>query len=169
MNKPTDAPNKADWAIFDIPKDPALLVAVGEVTLRHSQLDHQLRLMIKTVAAITIPEAEAATAFDGSAKLRGQVDKIAKKRLGVSPEYLRLRALLERCRRATEKRNELVHEVWYRELESDVYKRRSKSAAKAVPTVGELQSLAREIGGLAKEMNDARLKGFLAEALAKKK
>jgi hypothetical protein len=168
MNKPADSQRQTQWVVFDIPKDEPLLAAIGAVTLRHSQLDHALRLTIKSVAEIELAEALNATVFDGSSRLRGRINKIAKSRLGEGAALLKLQSLLERCRLATEKRNDLVHAVWYRESDNDTYMRTSGSIQKGVPTVEELKSLEREIDALAQEINDARLRGFLRDALDRK-
>jgi hypothetical protein len=104
---------------FHIPEDPALLAAFGTVGLRHSQLDHMLRMTIKSLSGVSIPEAMDATMFQGSKMLRSRITKLAKSRLGEGKAFIQLQALLERCRRATEKRNALIHNVWAREMGGD--------------------------------------------------
>lgn len=167
--KPRGTPSSAPMVSFEIPNDPALLAAIGAVTLHHSQLDHVLRMTIKTLSGVSIPDAMNATRFDGASTLRERVRKLAKDKLGEGAALIRLQALLERCRRATEKRNELVHGVWYRNLDSETLMRAVGQEARRIPTIGELVALAVELDNLATELNAARLKGFLAEALEKKK
>ena len=71
-----------------------------------------LRMTIKTFAGIEVNEALDATAFEGASLLRERVRKLAKQRLGEGQALLKVQAFVERCRRATEKRNEYVHSVW---------------------------------------------------------
>lgn len=80
-----------------------------------------------------------------------------------------LKSLLERCRRATKKRNDLTHTVTFHHLGSKILKRTDGRKAKRNPSIDELESLARELNQLAVELNKARMTGFLAEALADKK
>jgi hypothetical protein len=172
MNKPvvtTSNAISAKMVVFEIPKDQGLLAAIGTVTLRHSQMDHVLRMTIKTLSGVSIPDAMNATRFEGSRILRERIRKLAKPKLGEGAALIQLQALLERCSRATEKRNELVHGVWYRNLDSETLMRTDGHEAKEIPTVATLESLAVKLLQLAGELNAARMKGFLAEALASKK
>lgn len=153
---------------FHIPEDPALLAAFGRVGLRHSQLDHMLRMTIKSLSGVSIPEAMDETMFQGSKLLRSRITMLAKSRLGDGKSFIQLQALLERCR-ATEKRNALIHNVWARELGGEFLIRGEDHDWKAIPTADTLNELAQEILQLAVELNTARLKGFLAEALAVRK
>jgi len=145
---------------YVIPRQPAFLAAVGEVALLQSQLDRALRLTIKSVANIDLPQALVSTKFDGSASLRRRIDKAAKKRLGKGIALRRLRALLKRCRRATEKRNELVHAVWFRNIGSKTIKRTDGRTTKHRPSVTQVRSLAKQLDRLAEELNAAPHEGI---------
>lgn len=109
----------ANMMIFHIPSDKDLLAAIGEVALRHEHLNHILRMTIKTLARLDIDEALDATAYDSSSQLRERIKKLARQRLGEGEPLIKLQALLERCKRATEKRNDLVHSVWGKELDGE--------------------------------------------------
>jgi hypothetical protein len=151
---------------FAVPADRELLAAFGEVTLRHEHLNHILRMTIKTLTRLSVNEALDATARDGSALLRDRIRKFARQRLGQGEPLLRLQAIIERCSRATDTRNDLVHSVWAKELDGETVRRNSTHGWQATPTVEELRSLAEEIASLTAELNHARLEGFLHEALA---
>ena len=151
---------------FHIPADPRVLTAVGEVAIRHGQLDHILRMTIKTLAGLTPQQALDATASHGSALLRERIGKLANQRLGEGSALLQIQAILERCRRATQRRDDLVHGLWARELDGDPAMRTSDHAWKPIPTVEELNALTSELVSLTDELNNARLEGFLAAALA---
>jgi hypothetical protein len=155
--------------VFALPEDKELLAAIARVTMAHSILDHVLRLTLKTVAGVRLDEAMDATAYQGSSVLRDRVGKLAKARLRDGPVFVRLQAVLERCRRATDKRNDLTHTVTFHELDDETLKRTDGRVIKPLPSVAELEILAGELTGLARELNEARMEGFLAEALARKK
>ena len=104
---------------FHVPEDKALLAAFGEVALRHEHLNHILRMTIKTLAKLRPQEALDATAYDGSRQLRERIRKLARPRLGEGEALLKLEAILERCRRVTERRNELTHGIWAKELDGE--------------------------------------------------
>jgi hypothetical protein len=154
--------------MFQIPEDQELLSAFGKVALRHEQLNHILRMTIKTLAQLTHHEALDATNKDGSRKLRDRICKLARQRLGEGQSLLKLLALMERCKRATEKRNEYVHRVWAKELDGDFKMQGSDHEWKPIPTRQELIKLSEEILELVKDLNLARSDGFLSEALAKR-
>ncbi len=153
--------------MFHVPEDKELLAAFGEVALRHEHLNHILRMTIKTLARLTPAEALDATSYDGSRQLRNRIRKLARQRLGEGEPLLKLQALLERCKRATEKRNELVHCVWAKELDGEPQRRSPDHKWQPLPTIEELSALAEELQNLTESLNTARLDGFLSEALSK--
>ena len=154
---------------FHVPADVALLGAFGEVALRHEHLNHILRMTIKTLGRLRPDEAADATAYDGSRQLRDRIRKLARQRLGEGEALLKLQALLERCRRATDKRNELMHGIWAKELDGEPMRRGSDQNWYPLPTADELKALANQIWILTDELNSARLEGFLSKALAKRR
>jgi len=154
---------------FHVPEDKTLLDAFGEVALRHEHLNHILRMTIKTLARLRPQEALDATNYDGSRQLRERIRKIARQRLGEGEALLKLEALLERCRRVTEKRNDLTHGIWAKELDGEPMRRGPDNSWYPLPTVDELKALANQTWLLTDELNTARLEGFLAEALAKRR
>lgn len=159
---------KSSMMTFAIPEDPEELQAWGEVMLRHSHLDHALKMMIKTLAGIEIIEALDASKFTPSSELRRRIRRLAKLALGEGSALIRVEALLEQCRRATERRNELVHNIVGRELDGDIKMRTDDHTWRPMPTLDELTALNSEFIRLATQLNAARLRGFLKEALDKK-
>lgn len=158
----------AKMMMFHVPTDKDLLAAIGEVALRQEHLNHILRMTIKTLARLEITEALDATAYDSSSQLRERIKKLARQRLGEGEPLLKLQALLERCKGATEKRNDLVHSVWGQELDGEPARRGSGHEWRPLPTTAELHDLAEELGRLTSQLNEARLQGFLHEALVQK-
>ncbi len=154
--------------MFHVPQDKDLLAAIGEVALRHEHLNHIFRMTVKTLARLEIEEALDATAYDSTSQLRDRIKKLARQRLGEGAPLLKLQALLERCKRATEKRNDLIHSVWGQELDGLPARKGSSQEWRPLPTTTEMVNLAAEIMQLTGELNEARLSGFLHEALQQK-
>ena len=67
---------------FHVPEDQELLAALGEVAVRHEQMNHILKMTIKSLADLTPAEAIAATAYESSRQIRDRIRKLSKKRLG---------------------------------------------------------------------------------------
>ena len=109
---------------FYVPESKDLLAAFGEVNLRHEHLNHVLRMTVKTLAHLAVNEALDATARDTSSQLRERVRKLARQQLGEGEPLLKLQALVERCKHATDRRNDLVHSVWAKELDGEAVRRR---------------------------------------------
>ena len=158
----------ATMITFYVPTDKDLLAAFGEVALRHEHLTHILRMTIKTLARLRVDEALDATVYDGSRQLRERIRKLARQRLGQGEALLKLQAILERCRRATDRRNELIHGMWAKELDAEPLRRGNDHTWHPLPTAEDLRALANELQRLTDELNTARLDGFLSEALAKR-
>ena len=151
---------------FDVPEDEALLAAFGEVGLRHEHLNHILRMTIRTLANLEIDEAIDATLHDSPSTLHERVRKLARQRLGEGHALLKVQALIGRCRRLTDKRNEYVHSVWARELDGPSMRRDRNSEWLPLPTLLELQALSSELLKITGELNKARLEGFIFQAMS---
>lgn len=159
------ATTKATMMSFDIPDDPEQLQAWGVVMLRHSQLDYSLRMTIKTLSGVEIAEALDATQFTSTGELHRRINRLARKALGEGPALIRLQAILTRCKRATKKRNDLVHNIVGRELDGEVMMRTEDHSWRHLPTLNELEELNLELIRLAAQINVARINGFVREAL----
>lgn len=151
--------------MFYVPPDKDLLAALAEVTLRHEHLNHILKMTIKTLAGLSPSEAMDATKYDGSRQLRETVKQLAKKKLGTCDEQLKLSAMVTRAGRLTDKRNRLTHGLWAQDLDGDPGVMGAPGELTPLPSVEELRQLAEELWVLTKELNTARLEGFLKAAL----
>jgi hypothetical protein len=152
--------------LMGLPEDQNILAAIGKIALRHGQLDYHLHMTVRTLAGITINEAIDATARQGSGTLRERIRKLARKRIGEGDALVRLDALLERSRRTTERRNELLHGLWAYELDGDHVLRTAGYDYQPIPTITELEAVADALAQVATDLRDARLDGFLRDALA---
>ena len=160
--------NSTRFVGFHVPSDQALLAAFGEVALRHEHMNHILKMTIKTLAGITPEEALAATKYESSRQLRDRVKGLARKALGDGAALLKLQAIVNSCEALTERRNQLVHGVWAKELDGDAHIRDAYGNERPLPTIAELKTLAGEIDALTRYLNSERLEGFLSDALKKR-
>lgn len=152
-----------------LPEDREVLSAIGTLALRHSQLDNQLKMLIKDLAGVTKEEALDATAREGSRELRDRVRKLAKRRLGEGPALVRLQALLTKSAHVTERRNELLHGVCGTDSEGGpLLIRDEKHIFRRAPTARQIQRLNDEIVKILDHIVQARFAGFLHEALQQK-
>ena len=153
--------------IFALPDDAETLKLVGKISIAHSQLDYVLRLTVKVILGIPLQEARNATKRQASSQLRERVGKLARKKLGECEELVRLDALLTRAGDATTKRNRLIHNICYQNKDGKLLLKDDNSPAQKYPTVEDLRPLLKEIQEVAADLNDARLGGFLAQALTR--
>jgi hypothetical protein len=152
--------------VFDIPTDRELLAALGEVALRQEHLNHVLKMILRKLADLTVQEVLDATQWESSKRLRERISRIGRKRLGEGQSVLKLQALIERAKRATDKRNEYVHTVWARGYSTGnpilwgAGDRRTPQ-----PTIQELKDLAGELELITLDAIGAHIDGFLDDAL----
>ena len=91
--------------------------------------------------------------------------KLATGRFGkTSKTTLQLVALLNKCGKLTDKRNEYVHSLWITNRGGRPLLLGGGKVPKA-PSAAQLNKLAEEIFDAACELNKARLQGFLHEAM----
>ena len=157
--------NVAPMMALHVPDNPVYLARLGSISVRHGHLDHVLRLTIKTLTGVTQLEALDATKYEGSASLRKRINKLALQELGEGKPLIRLQALLTRCERATEKRNQLIHDICVKELDGDPKLKSEDHEWRGLPEIDDLQAIMSELAKLTYELNGARLNGFLFEAL----
>jgi hypothetical protein len=128
-------------------------------------MNYILKMTVKNLAGLTPDEALAATKYESSRQLRDRIKKLARKKLGEGRPLLKLQAILTNCENPTDKRNELVHGLWAKEIDGDAHIRNAHGKARPIPTVQELRELAKEIEHLTNQLNFERLEGFLKQAL----
>ncbi len=163
--KGKETPDDPRMMMFYIPEDQDIQAVVGMISYRHSHLDYTLRMTIKTLTNVTIKEALDATKYEGSALLRKRVRKLAGQRLGEGKPLIQLQALLMRCERATQRRNDLIHNISARELDGEPFVQTENHEWKPMPKIDSLVDLWDELTRLTQEVNAARLDGFLFKAL----
>jgi hypothetical protein len=156
-------------ATHALPEDDQLLAVIGRIALCRGQLDNALRMTVKDLAGVTKEETLDATARQGPRDLRERVRKLGRMRLGEGPALVRLDALLQRASRVTERRNQLLHSVWGRDIDGrGDYLRVEDHSFQPAPSVKELEELFIQLRSLLADFIDARFSGFLYEALKAK-
>lgn len=154
----------AKLAYLQIPENSELIAAMGEVAIRQGQLEHVLKLTLKSTLSISVKEALDATEFSSSSDLRKRVRRLVKQRIGEGEPLVRLDAILNRAQRATKKRNDLIHKVWAKSVSGVPIIKDDEHRFHKVPGVLKIKENANELAGIAAELNNARLSGFLATA-----
>lgn len=139
------------------------------VTVCHAHLDYMLQMTIKTVAGLTAVEAQAATADQTSSEMRKRLRQLAKQRLGEGVPLCKLDALLSRARDATYERNRLVHGLCIADKEGKLHLKGKGAKAETYPDALKFIGLVEEITQIVSDLDHCRRKGFLKEALEKKK
>lgn len=146
---------------------PALMAAVGRVTVRHSFLDYSLKMTIRLLADISPEEARRSLAFASSTELRKWVGQLGAQGLGKGQALLKLRALMQECAHATDRRNEYVHAIWTVELfgtgKGSLFDAMGK--VKPLPSVKQLNDLDSEIARLVEALGEANRTGFVSQGL----
>jgi len=123
--------------------------------------------LIKTFTEVTIQEVVDATRYENSRSLRERVRKLAKTKLGEGAALVKLQALLVRCGRATDKRNDVIHSLWAYELDGEHKIQADDHSWKLPPTIDQLNDLFGEIEKLIQDIIFARAEGFIFEAAKK--
>ena len=155
---------------LEFPRDDKVLAEIGKITLRHNHLDYMLKMLIKTFTDVTIDEVVNATKYEGSRTLRERIKKLGKARLGEGKALILLQSLMEKCGRATDKRNELVHSIWAYELDGEHHIQQADNTWKPSPKIEELTSLLQDLQSLISEISFARIEGgFIFTGLTESK
>jgi hypothetical protein len=141
-----------------LPSDPAEVVAIGKVAIRHGQLDHGLSLTIRSIRGISVEQALAETKRKSAHQLQALVEEHARDRFGEAPVLVRIRELLHMSRQAADHRNSVLNDLWATQ---------SGSASIHVPEglfrVAELEAVAENLFSVVKELDHERHRGCLHE------
>ena len=155
---------------FHVPDDPDLLAALGEISIRHGHLDHLLRMIIKRFTDVTAQQAMDATAKANSSELRRRVKKLARMKFGEGAALVKMRALVEQCRRITERRKALIHILCGKDSDGSAIAATEDLRFWTMPPATEVRSLAADMDRLSREIQHERsLWGFIEAALLEKK
>jgi hypothetical protein len=151
--------------MFFLPDDPALLAAMGAVAVRHGHLEFVLRRTVKTLTRVTPEQGDNATEDDSASVLDQRIRRLARAAWGEGRDLVLLQDILVRAKRASKRRNELMHGLVAQVLDGDPMHHARDVGWRDLPTVSEVQALADTIWTIAVELNSARLEGFIAEAM----
>jgi hypothetical protein len=154
-----------------LPEDPALLAAIGRVAVLHGHLEYCLRMTIKSLTGIDVGKSLHETELKDFRKLRCRIEEEARQRIGDRDAVAKLLKILDRSRVATDTRNKLVHGFWCKRdgtpgIRTEHGKKPRVVEFRPIPTIAELDDLANELDQVEGELNSARSKGFLKDALA---
>jgi hypothetical protein len=89
-----------------------VLQAIGAVTIRHSELEDTLRMLLRTFLQISAEEARLYFARIGPARLRERLEREVLRVFRGSDVLTRLRDLLMRCENISNRRNQWVHALY---------------------------------------------------------
>lgn len=166
--RPTSMTSMAGAGTFLLayqPEDPELLAAVGALAIRHAHLDHALIGAIKTLAGLSMPDANQRYGSRGSEQLRLEVHRVARLALGEGDELLKMEDFLGRCESASHRRNRFMHAIWYKDHYTDELGLFYRMQEGPVPTAQEVLDLKAEVEALASEIWRARTSGYIANAM----
>jgi hypothetical protein len=147
-----------------LPKDPAVIVAIGKLAIRHGQLDYGLKLTIRSIRGISVEQALTDTKRKSPHQLQALVAEHARERFGEAPALVRLRELLHRSRQATDHRNSVLDDLWATESDGAPIHAPERHQ-RALPRVAELEAVADNLFSVVKELDHERHRGFLCEAV----
>ena len=157
------APKQYSMVVPYVP-DPPTLQALGQVAVRHGQLEYSLRMTIKSLTGLEVREALDETAYVGAKALRERILKTAKAKLAQSSDVDGLAKLIDRSVNVTQRRNAVLHGFYAHEVDGTPMLF-ANDAWEPVPTPDELNTLATQIATITQDIHEARLHGFLAKAL----
>lgn len=152
-----------------IPDDTALLAAIGRVAVAHAQLDYVLRLTIKVMEDRSHDDVMNDAKLRGSKALRKRIGKQADKRISDVGALKKLKTLLEKAKGAADRRNEYLHNVFGSDDRAKYWTHTEYGKSYDLPSVAQLNDLTEKLQLIMKELNTARRKGWLVQALDKKK
>jgi hypothetical protein len=138
--------------IFSLPTVPVLR-EVGAIVIKHGQLDHVRRLVIKRMLGISLNDAAYEYETKGmSSKLDDKIRKKFRTSRLSSARKTELVRLLTEIKRVTKIRNTLVHSVWAREARKPLMLR-DKRALHPVPSSAVLKQCLVDIGNARDQLN----------------
>lgn len=153
-------------AIYSQPPEPALLQAIGMVTIRHSEHEDVLRMLLRTFLHQDAQEARKHFAYMGPRILRDKVAEIGQAIFGPGEVLDQLVALLTRSEQLSKQRNEWVHALYGVDWLDRPLRREKSGKWVEQPTPEQLNELATQIDTLTHEIRRARSQGFMAQPLA---
>jgi hypothetical protein len=137
------------------------------VATRHAHLDYILRMVIKSLNGKPLDEALRDTGRVGSRELRKRIKKLARDRLKDHGSLDRLLNTLKECKKITEARNEVMHDIAAVLVDGngDLLRRSEQHGIKPFHSKKKLLVLAKKLGDMAEQIVEDRLNGYLKTAL----
>ena len=155
--------------IFDVlnmPTDPGLLQALGQLAIAHTQLELILRYTVRTLSGLSVADALDATSQDRMVDLRKRIKTLFKEKKPTAHEIAQLDALLHRGRRLSETRNLYVHSTWSSTHDGQALMQNEQHLWGPAPNKHDVENVTVAILKLSKDLNNARLNnGFIAEVV----
>ena len=154
--------------VLSMPSDPGLLEALGRLAIAHTQLELMLRYMVKTLSGLSVADALDATSQDRMSDLRERIKRLFKEQKPTERDNCQLLALLHQAKDRSEKRNEYLHSAWSTTNDGQALMKGERHAWGPAPTPHDVEALAGEIVALCKQLNEARLRGFISKVVARR-
>jgi hypothetical protein len=153
--------------VVDTPNDPEFLKQFARAAMLHTHLDNTLKMFVRTFDKATIDEALEYVGYQGAAKLRKRVTKLALEQLGEGEALTMVLGFMKRCEEISERRNDLLHSPIARDRDGQAFHMRARGGNTwlALPEPETLEALADETFKLVQEMNHERLSGVIDLAL----
>jgi hypothetical protein len=157
--------------VIDTPNDPEFLKQFARASMLHAHLDNTLKMFVRSFDGTTIEEALEYIGFQGAARLRKRVAKLATEQLGDGEALTMILGFMRQCEEISERRNDLLHSPIARERDGEVFVMRARGGNTWVelPMPEDLEALADETFKLVEEMNHQRLSGVIDLALRQAK
>ena len=146
---------------FSLPNVP-ILRQIGAIVIKHGQLEHVQKIVLKRLLKITIHDERYAREVQGllSRDLRKKIDAHIKTSALDQPTRAQLVKLLKEARRVSTERNKLVHSVWSREVRNNPREGRRPlmlqdkgKAPVSIPSIADLRKLANDIDVVRNQLN----------------
>jgi hypothetical protein len=153
--------------VVDTPNDPEFLKQFACASMLHAHLDNTLKMFVRSFDKATIEEALEYIGYQGAAKLRKRVARLAMEQLGDGEALTMILGFMKRCEEISERRNDLLHSPIARERDGETFHMRARRGNTWVelPKPEALEALANETFKLVQEMNHQRLSGVIDLAL----
>ena len=157
--------------VVDTPSDPEFLKQFARASMLHAHLDNTLKMFVRSFDGTSVEEALEYIGYQGAAKLRKRVEKLAREQLGEGEALTMILEFMKRCGDLSERRNDLLHSPIARERDGEAFRMRARGGNTWVelPKSEVLKALADETFGLVEEMNHQRLSGLIDLALSQHK
>lgn len=156
--------------VVDTPNDPEFLKQFARASMLHAHLDNTLKMYLRSFDGTTIEEVLRYVGYQGAAKLRARVTKLASEQLGEGDALAKIFELMRRSKEISERRNDLLHSPIARERDGQGFRMRARGDNWVeLPQPAVLQELADETFELVEQMNHERLNGIIGLALSQRK